>query len=419
MATVENGNDYKALQVSEETREAALKVISTAKAQIIGKDKVTFLIAILFRLKIVISNEINTMATNNIKIWVNPQFIMSASKDLRIFGLLHEVLHVAYSHTSRLEDRDRTLWNYACDYVVNGDLKQAGLYCPDWAYHDQKFYGKSAEEIYDILYEELEDDGKGKGTGKGQYLTKAETASQHPDAFGEDLLPDDKESVDDPRQPHEEPLSAEERQAAVDELISDAATQAELTDTWGSVPANIKRMIEAMRKPKLNWRIVLKRFMFALDKNRTTWRKPNKRLLPLYLPTRDGHKLGNIMFAIDVSGSISEDMFFTFASEVYSVLNVLKPKQIDLIQFDSRICGVDVVRKKDELYKVEFKGGGGTELEPVMHHFIESKATALVVLTDGYFSHNITQPKNPVVWCVYDNPSWLAPFGSVVHFSSK
>ncbi len=402
--------EYTDLVITEELRNEALKAISVAKSVVVSKNKATFLIAILLRLPIYLTKEIPTLATNSLKIWVNPHFILESDRDLRVFGLLHEVLHVAYGHCSRFLDPnlDRQCVQAAVDYVVNGDLVQAGMYCPSWAYHDPKYYGWSAEQIYDDLVEQKE-------TGKNDAQYRKVTASNN--LFDNDLIPEGENSVNDPNPTP--PMTAEEYREAVEDMVIDAATQAEMASDYDSVPASIKRMLDKLRNPKLPWKVILKRFLFELDKSSTSWRRPNKRLLPIYTPTREGHKLGQINFAIDVSGSINEETFNTLCAEVYSVLNVLKPDHIELIQFDHEICGKDKVRTVQDLMKVKFNGGGGTYLEPVMQDFINSKAKALIVLTDGYFSNNITDPNRPVIWAVYDNPNWLPPFGRVVHFSSK
>ena len=406
----DDGKDRSELIITDSLRQEALHAISVSKSVIVGKHKATFLIAILLRLPIYLTKEISTLATNSLKIWVNPNFIIDSDRELRVFGLLHEVLHVAYGHCSRLNEPslDRECVQAAVDYVVNGDLVQAGMYCPSWAYHDPKYYGWSAEQVYDDLLEQ-------KATRKND--TQYKKVAQGGNLLDGDVLPDDTQSPNDPNPTA--PMSAEERKQAVEEMVIDAATQSEMAGDYSSVPAGIQRMLEAIRKPKLPWKVILKRFLFELDKSRTSWRRPNKRLLPLYTPIREGHKLGQINFAIDVSGSISEEMFNEFCAEVYSVLKILKPSAIELIQFDHEICGKDKVRSVQDLIAVKFNGGGGTQLEPVIQDFIESKAKALIVLTDGWFSNMITDPNRPVIWAVYDNPNWLPPFGSVVHFSNK
>ena len=94
----DDGKDRSELIITDSLRQEALHAISVSKSVIVGKHKATFLIAILLRLPIYLTKEISTLATNSLKIWVNPNFIIDSDRELRVFGLLHEVLHVAYGH---------------------------------------------------------------------------------------------------------------------------------------------------------------------------------------------------------------------------------------------------------------------------------------------------------------------------------
>lgn len=372
--------------VSPELKAECIAALSKAKLSILQKDKVTFLVALLLRMEIVITLEIKTLATDGLKIYINPIFFLEQKKDWQIFILLHEILHVAYDHCGRKGDRQMRRWNMACDYVVNLDLKHVGFSLPSGALYDFQYRNMSTEQIYDLLDEDDEN-----------------SVSD----FLEDVLPTQRTLTQSEMQ---------ERQQQLESMLLDAATQAEMSEDAASIPPNIERILEGIRKPKVNWRVVLKRFCTDLAKTGHTWKRPNRRMLPMYLPTQESTKLASVLFAIDVSGSIDQDTFFSFCSEVASVLQILKPKDINLMQFDHSVQDVTRIRKVPDLYKVEFVGGGGTQLEPVMQHFIKSNDTAMIVLTDGHFSKYITDPQKPVIWVVYDNEQWTSPFGRVVHF---
>lgn len=73
------------------------------------------------------------------------------------FVMAHEMLHVGLRHAMRRENRDPYLWNVACDYVINGWLREmelgdmpviGGLYDPE-------LRGLSAETIYDRIATDL------------------------------------------------------------------------------------------------------------------------------------------------------------------------------------------------------------------------------------------------------------------------
>ena len=191
-----------------------------------------------------------TAATDGRKFYYNSRFIkMLKPKEVEfLFG--HEVLHCVYDHFGRRGDRDPQLWNIADDYCVNGDLKKHGVgefITSVPCLYDKKYEGLSAEEVYDILYENAEKidisslidqmidehlDGEGDGEGDGK---------------------DEKEGKGRPT------LSAEERQQIKDEIkeamISAAAADA---DGAGKLPAGVKRILQELTEPKMDWRELLR-----------------------------------------------------------------------------------------------------------------------------------------------------------------
>ncbi|MDN0198426.1 hypothetical protein [Streptomyces sp. S.PNR 29] len=72
------------------------------------------------------------------------------------FVLAHEMLHAALRHGDRCGTRDPYLFNIACDYVINGWLRemQVGT-MPEGALHDPELAGLSAEEVYDRIAGDL------------------------------------------------------------------------------------------------------------------------------------------------------------------------------------------------------------------------------------------------------------------------
>lgn len=375
--------------------------ISRIKILMMNSKKITFFIGLLMRMPIKITREIPTAAVDGKFLFINPDFWFKLkSQDEKIFLLLHEVSHIAYDHMGRRLQREPKKWNDACDYVINAFLSDAGFRMPDEVTLDEngvkriveiglldsKYDGMSAEQIYELL--EKDPDYKPSNMG--------------------DILPP---ATQDPVQ----------RQHEIHDMLAQAATQADMANDAGSVPQEIRRLLDRLKQPLINWKVALQRFLFDLAPNNYSWQRPRKRYIPLgmYLPQVQGTKVGQVDFAIDVSGSISEDDFNQFCSEVFGVFKQTKPEKIRLIQFDHQIQDISVVRSVKDLLAVKFKGGGGTYLEPVMQDALQSKAKALIVLTDGQFNTNITDPKKPVIWAVFNNPNWEAPFGSVIHFKFK
>ena len=101
----------------------------------------------------------NTAATDGRKFYYNSQFVnkMPLKQVEFLFG--HEVLHAVYDHMGRRGDRDPKIWNIADDFCVNSDLidqKIGDRITVCGMLYDAKYRGMSAEEVYDILYENAE-----------------------------------------------------------------------------------------------------------------------------------------------------------------------------------------------------------------------------------------------------------------------
>ncbi|MCP3675280.1 MAG: hypothetical protein GY829_12515, partial [Gammaproteobacteria bacterium] len=70
---------------------------------------------------------------------------------------------------------------------------------------------------------------------------------------------------------------------------------------------------------------------------------------------------------------------------------------------------------------VEFTGGGGTRIEPVVAHAEDQQEVDVtIIFTDGYFSNvDYTKIPNDVLWVIVNNPSWECPHGTVIHMDYK
>ncbi|MFJ4642475.1 hypothetical protein ACIP6Q_02905 [Streptomyces bobili] len=88
------------------------------------------------------------------EIYVNP--LRTFEDEEWRFVLAHEMLHAALRHGDRCGTRDPYLFNVACDYVVNGWLRemQVGT-MPEGLLYDRALEGLSAEEVYDRIAGDL------------------------------------------------------------------------------------------------------------------------------------------------------------------------------------------------------------------------------------------------------------------------
>ena len=381
------------------TTETLDKMLSRAKIGIMQKPDTAFFSALCSGLNTHFSQELPTAGTNGLELIINPEFFKSLTVNERIFLLAHETLHVAYLHVLRKEARNPEIWNMAADYVINLELVDRGFTFIKGGLLDEKYRGMGTEEVYSLLMQEVEN------------LPKLPMSDLMPLPSGTVEGEDGKPSL----------LSTPEAvQAEIQSKISRAIMVAEMQNQSGSVPDSIKRHFKDLTKPQVNWRVVLQRFISQLTQDDYSWRRPNKKYLPHYLPKLNSKTLSRLDFAIDTSGSITEAQFVQFVSEVHSILRMLNPKQIGVYQFDHKLQGSHVVKNVMDLLTLPFSGGGGTRPQSALDEFEKNKALGLIVLTDGHFYQSMLKdPKRPVIWVVYNNPNFTPPFGTAVHFELK
>jgi predicted metal-dependent peptidase len=117
--------------------------------------------SLLFRLGGRASGSIQTMATDGVTLFYNPEFVDRLNAAELAGVLAHEVMHPALQHHTRRSDRDGNRWNMACDYAINPLLLDAGLTLPKDVLIDHRFRGMSAERIYNLIEGQQDQDSNG------------------------------------------------------------------------------------------------------------------------------------------------------------------------------------------------------------------------------------------------------------------
>lgn len=370
--------------VSDDTR----KLLDKAKIGLMQKADSAFFTTILFSLKFKWDDTCATAYTDGTTLGFNPTFFTSMTVDERIGVLVHEAMHVAYLHMDRLETREQDLFNQAADHVINLQLLAQGFRLPALRLADERFKDMGTEQVYNILLAEKKE-GNPTPSNQMQDLRSPEKP--------EDLV----------------------RQ--VQDILVRARIHSQMAeDKPGTIPADIELYLDQLLNPKLPWTTILRKYLTTYDKHDYSWKKPNKRHFPeYYLPSLYGESLMDLCFAVDISGSETDADFLRFVSEVTGVFRMMKPKKISLIQWDDSIKSVHQIRSLKQLADVKFQGRGGTDIAPVLAWATEHKPKLLIVFTDGEFYMPYEAYTGDVLWLIHDNPTWTAPYGKVIHFTTK
>jgi predicted metal-dependent peptidase len=356
----------------------------------------TFFGSLALRLKMVEDPTCETMWTDGVSLGFNPEYVLKESPESLRTGIAHEVGHVLLAHHLRMQGRDHKKWNVAADHAVNHLLEGGGFRLSD---NDLPGIDNSAEAIYVTLPdppEGGEGDGGGNGTGDGQGTPGRGEVRPWPGPEGDG-------------NPTKAETEAEEQNWKV--AVTQAAQQAK---AMGKLPAGAEQFIEAILQPRVPWTDVLRNFLEIAAKNDYNWTRPNRRYLQhgLVLPSLHSNELGEIVVAIDTSGS-EWGMQDRFASELSGILENFPGVTVHIIYCDASVRKTETI---DELpIELHPEGGGGTNFIPVFDHVEENgmSPTCLVYLTDMMGTFPEDEPDYPVIW-VDTYGAYEPPFGEYV-----
>lgn len=334
------------------------------------------------------------------------KFVESLNDAELRFLVLHEAYHKMYRHITTwrhlYEDNPR-LANMACDYVINvklvdGDNGKKFIVMPKVGLLNTKYRDMDSAEVYHLLKKDDDDDEGGGGGGGGGSM----------DEHGWD----DAQEMSD--------AEHKELEREIDKAIRQGVLSA------GKMGSGGNRDLDGLLQPQVDWREVLREFVATTctGNDYSTWRKPNRRYMSsgYYLPSGISESVGELVLAIDTSGSIGSKELSSFLSEVKAICDAVHPSKVRLLYWDTEVCR-DEVYEQDELDRLTTStkpaGGGGTTVECVPKYIAEHgiKPQAVVVLTDGYLGGSWGAWTTPVLWCIQNNKGARPSVGKYVHIN--
>tara|TARA_B110000503_G_scaffold142185_1_gene238183 strand:- start:461 stop:1660 length:1200 start_codon:yes stop_codon:yes gene_type:complete len=385
--------------------------LSKAVVAIMGNDKYVALAGVLMIGKREVDDDHPTAYTNGRDEGYGRAFVDTLNDAELRFLILHESYHKLYRHLitwRHLHDANHKLANAACDYVIN--LKIADDNADGWAAMpmrdgkavgliDAQYRDMDTAQVYKLLLDEYGDDsGSGKsGSGIG------DGGLDSHDWEGAQSL---------------DPEEAKQLERDIDEAIRQGALAA------GKLGSGGNRDLEALLQPKIDWREVLRDFISTtcVGNDYSTWRRPNRRFVSsgYYMPSGVSESVGELVIAIDMSGSIGARELSQFLGEVKGICDNVHPEKVRLLYWDTEVCADEsyAAHELDTLTEsTKPAGGGGTTVTCVPEYITKHgiKPQAVVVLTDGYLGGEWGQWSAPVLWCIVDNKRAVPDVGTAVH----
>ena len=371
------------------------------------------------RLKLVNADEwCSTAATDGRNFYYNSRFVklLSARELEFLFG--HEVLHVVYDHFGRRGSRDPQLWNIANDYAVNADLRKhrVGEFITSVpCLYDAKYDGMSSEEIYDHLYENAE-----KINIEDLIEKLLDDHLDGEDDEGDSGDDGDKDGKGRPK------LSAAEKQAIKDEIREAVLAAAQASDGAGNLPAGVKRIIQDMTEPKMNWRELLRMQLESTIKSDFTWMRASRRgwHMDAVMPGMKNDEMIDIAISIDASGSMSEKILKDILSEVAGIMEQFSSYRIHVVSFDTEVYNPQQYDSEnlDSITDYEIQGGGGTDFDCVFNYFKENEIEPKrhIMFTDGYpFGSWGDENYCDTVFILHGTTSIEPPWGQFAYYEEE
>ena len=371
---------------------------------------------LLMHMKFAVDEKEKTAYTDGERIVFGTKFLDDLSDSELDFVMMHEIMHVILNHCFRDGKRDSEIFNVACDIVVNSNI----------LYENKMNLGTITLKKYGEAMHTLPKGDEGyKYTAEEVYgvLTSKSTASRE---FLKDVL-GDREGEGAVWDNHNK-WGEGSGNSKISELrdawrnrvkeAAEATAYRESLNGRGNMPLLVQRVLEELRAPQTNWRMILNDFVQE-DITDYSFCPPDRRFsegdffLPDFNEKEDEVK--DILFMIDTSGSMSDSEITAAYSEIKGAIE----------QFNGRLEGwlgffdADVVPPKsfssiEELKIIRPKGGGGTSFESIFNYVntkMDTPPASIIILTDGYAPIPPEKAARdiPVLWIINNaqvTPSW-------------
>ena len=370
---------------------------------------------LLMHIGYAIDENVETACTDGEKITFGVDFLDELSDSELDFVMMHEIMHIVLMHCFRDGDRDSYLFNVACDIVVNSnillenDMSQKSITLMKYgeAMHlapdGKEGYNYTAEEVYAMLpgiakggKKPGKHDSKGKENGNGIWDDHSRWGSIE--------------------------ISNKDRDIWANRIRS-AAEAIEMRNNakqHGALPLLAQRILGEMRAPQTDWRTILNEFVQEVVVD-YSFSPPDKRFgeSDFFLPdfNEKDDIVEDILFMIDTSGSMTDEMIAAAYSEILGAIEQFGGKLRGWLGFfDGEVVEPTPFESIEEFSVIRPKGGGGTSFDIIFKHVrkMEKPPASIIILTDGYapFPNKEKAMGFPVLWLI-NNEVVTPPWGKV------
>lgn len=352
----------------------------------------------------------NVLSTDGFVIYYQPDLLFSMYKSSRILvnrAYLHMLFHCLFNHLNGKGNRDKILWDVACDIAIESILDS--FYVKP-VYRHQSPYRR---EIYGRITARRK-----VFTAEGIYkdLTEMNLTQEELLRMAGEFYVDSHDRWDE----DEDPRVSTERQNQWQEMREKMETEME---SFGEENAqsgkDLLEQIKAENRERYDYKRFLKKFAVLREEAEVdpdsfdpifyTYGLTLYENMPLIEPleTREVFKIEDFVIAIDTSMSVSGDLVKRFLEETYGVLSesesYFRKVNIHIIQCDEEIRSDVTITSREEMedYMEHFtiSGFGGTDFRPAFEYVngllnkgVFKKLRGLLYFTDGKGIYPVAMP---------------------------
>lgn len=412
----------------------------------------------------VATKDVKRISTNGACIYFDPDWLQKLGHTEMDFILSHQLMHIALGHIDRPKYYKGDRFHLACDIVANSHLELLG-----WKYDKLSHIGRIFHETFfpaiegrSLTAQEALDcvpfDPATMEPGvRRNYMIDAETWWDRKTDRGEngvivlrpgeedpeDLLCDEDTTggkhffVRKEQFKREEKIVIDEEtsegdksrsnsswdKSAVNEIMSLRSSSKREADS-GDGDDFVERVWQRVNSGKINWKKLLNSFIQE-EVCDYSFTPPDRRLqeseffLPDYNVLAERPK--EVLFMVDTSGSIDDEMLSTVYGEICNALAQFNGGLVGTLGFfDIRVY--TPVRFSDigDLLQIKPRGGGGTDFncifDYVQRNLTSDPPVDIVIFTDGKaeFPKETAAGNIPVLW-LFSSKSAVPPWGKFAY----
>lgn len=344
----------------------------------------------------------------NIRMGYNPEWLRRMPSKHRVGIFIHEFLHVALMHVTERNVEDRRLakmWNIATDLAINSMIGADRL--PEATLLPGRAPKTNDKGLSDLIVSfPLLESADWYMERLMQYAEANAPANGDDYEFEIGPVDDHGGWGDIPEEVRD--ILKEHVRSMIEQGVKNAHNRA----SWGCVPAQAQRLIEALLKHELDWKAILKMFVGRTRsmERLSSMKRINKRA-PYLMPGPKRSTFANVIWFIDQSGSVGDEDVQRGLAEGFACS---KHSKIDVVNFDTEIDMSSFQSVQNgQNFKWERTRCGGTDFNAVANFLNKpenrKKYSAAIIFTDGYAPKMAAVNGTRVLWLITETGTMSAP----------